>query len=229
MGRNGAGVYPIECRPGAASIGPCKVREYIVRPGYWQVDPGPEPLLPRRVTPHDDEVLIARILKGDSERYELLVHRYQGQLFRYAVGMVRDTDIAADLVQDTFVRAYARLSTCQNPARFGAWIFRILVNRCKDHLKSRHRNHISLDDETLFVPERESPLLHTGAGSLGQAITRALATLPAAQREAFLLKHVEECSYEEMAELLGVAVSALKMRVMRARVALQALLRELKE
>lgn len=177
----------------------------------------------------DDAQLVARVLDGDAERYALLVGRYQEILYRYAAGMVRDADAAADLVQDTFVKAYTSLHTCQDPARFGAWVYRILVNRCKDHLKSRRRQTVPLEEDTACAPDSDNPALDADRSDLRRSVERALATLPAAQREAFLLKHVEGRSYEEMAEMLDVSVSALKMRVMRAREALQGLLREVVE
>jgi RNA polymerase sigma-70 factor (ECF subfamily) len=174
----------------------------------------------------DDAQLISRVLAGDTDAYAVLVGRYQDTLYRYAVGMVHDGDTAADLVQDSFVKAYTSLASCQDPARFGAWVYRILVNRCKDHLKSRRRHTVTLEEDTAAAPESDSPAQVADRSALGRVVERALATLPEAQREAFLMKHLEGRSYEEMAEMLDVSVSALKMRVMRAREALQLLLRE---
>ena len=178
------------------------------------------------MTEETDAHLVARVLAGDSERYAVLVGRYQETLFRYAVGMVHDSDLAADLVQDSFVKAYTSLASCQDPARFGAWVFRILVNRCKDHLKSRRRHTLPLEEDTATTPESDDPAVAADRSDFRQVMERALGTLPEAQREAFLLKHLEGRSYEEMADMLGASVSALKMRVMRAREALQSLLRE---
>ncbi len=177
------------------------------------------------MNPETDAQLVARVLAGDQERYALLVGRYQAALYRYAVGMVRDGDLASDLVQDSFVKAYTSLASCQDPNRFGAWVFRILVNRCKDYLKSRRRHTLPLEEDTATTPDSDDPSLSADRADLRQTVERALATLPEAQREAFLLKHLEGRSYEEMAEMLDASVSALKMRVLRAREALQGLLR----
>jgi len=177
------------------------------------------------VTSDTDALLVARVLDGDRECYAILVERYQDSLFRYAVAMVKDGDLAADLVQDSLVKAYTSLSACQDPARFGAWVFRILVNRCKDHLKSRRSRNVPLSEDTATTAAADDPALSADRAGIRRMMERALATLPDAQREAFLLKHVEGYSYEEMAEMLDVSVSALKMRVMRARDALQALLK----
>lgn len=172
----------------------------------------------------DDAELVARVLAGEREAYAHLVRRYQPILFHHAFGMVSDSDAAADLVQDSFVKAYTRLRSCQDPARFGAWAFRILRNRCHDYLRDRRRQVVPLEQGAAALASSENPETDLERTTLSRALDAALARLPDAQREAFLLKHVEGCSYEEMTEMLDVSVSALKMRVMRAREALQALL-----
>jgi len=174
----------------------------------------------------DDAELIARILAGNREEYAVLVRRYQDTLYRHAVGMVGDRDAAADLVQESLVKAFTRLHTCE-PDRFGAWVFRIVRNRCKDWLKNRRQHTAPLDAEDHAAPESDDPVRTLERTELGRVVEAALMRIPAAQREAFLLKHVDGLSYEEMAERLETGVSALKMRVMRAREALQELLREM--
>lgn len=188
--------------------------------------PAPSPSITGVRDEESDAHLVVRVLSGETPRYAELVARYQGMLYRHARGMVRDPDLAADLVQEAFVKAYTRLESCRDPARFGAWLHRILVNRCRDHLKRQKRRFVPLEEETVRAPEGEGPARQVERGELGRVLEGALAALPGHQREAFLLKHLDGLSYEEMAETLGASVSALKMRVLRARGALQALLRE---
>lgn len=171
-----------------------------------------------------DGEVVRSILDGEANRFAELVARYQDTLFRHALGMVGDSDSAADLVQDSFVKAYTHLSTCDDPERFGAWIFRIVRNRCMDHLKNRRQHGEELKEDTATA--HDDPALLLDRSELSDLLGGALARLPEAQREAFLLKHAEGRSYEEMAEMLDASVSALKMRVMRAREALQDLLRD---
>jgi RNA polymerase sigma-70 factor, ECF subfamily len=173
-----------------------------------------------------DAELIERILAGEQELYAVIVGRYQHMLQRFAVGMIQDPDTAADLVQDSFVKAYVSLSDCRDRQHFSAWIFRIVRNRCTDHLRAPARRRVGLECESIELLERDTPDTHFERGQLRLAVEQALARLPEAQREAFLLKHVDNLSYVEMAELLEASVSALKMRVMRAREALQEGLRE---
>lgn len=172
----------------------------------------------------DDAAIVARILAGDREDYGELVRRHQQPMYRYALGMVGSPDAAADLVQESLVRGFTRLASCQDPARFGAWVFRILRNQCLDYLKDRRRQNVPLDIDAPFESDQEDPEEALERSELRRSVSEALAALPAAQREAFVMKHVEDLSYEEMAERAEASVSALKMRVMRAREALHGLL-----
>lgn len=174
----------------------------------------------------DDSALVARVLAGEREQYGELVRRHQDAMYRYALGMVRSADAAADLVQDSFVKGFARLDTCQDAGRYAAWVFRILRNLCLDYLKDRRRQVVPLDPEMPYASDSEDPGLALEREELRRSVATALAALPEAQREAFLMKHVEDLSYEEMADRTDASVSALKMRVMRAREALHAMLAE---
>jgi RNA polymerase sigma-70 factor (ECF subfamily) len=168
----------------------------------------------------DDATVVARVLAGDTQQFEQLVTRYQRALYRHAVSMVFDPDAAADMVQDTFVRAYTNLASCREHAHFRSWLFQTLRNRCLDYLKQARRKNVRLDDAGPIADGGEGPGDSVERRRLRQEIVRALATLPGAQREAFLMHYVEGISYETMATLLGASVSALKMRVLRAREAL---------
>jgi RNA polymerase sigma-70 factor, ECF subfamily len=168
-----------------------------------------------------DAAAVRRVLAGEREEYAHLISAHQEPLYRHALGMVGDADAAADLVQDSFIKAYTSLGTCEDPAMFRSWIFRILRNRCLDYLKNRRRQDVPLEAGTFVAIARENPASDLERTETASAIHHALSTLPEAQREAFLLKHVEGQSYEEIAEISGSSISALKMRVKRAREALQ--------
>ncbi len=171
-----------------------------------------------------DAEVVASVLGGRRDDYAALVERYQARLYRYALGMVHEPATAADLVQDTFVRAYTRLGSCHDPARFGAWLFSVLRNRCRDHLREHRRRDVPLDAEGRYEYRGAGPAEHAERAELVRLVGRALQALPQQQREAFLLKHVEDLSYEEMSELLGARIGALKMRVARAREGIRAAL-----
>jgi RNA polymerase sigma-70 factor (ECF subfamily) len=165
------------------------------------------------------------VLSGEVGAYRLLVTRYGGQAMRYASRMLGDQRDAEEAVQDTFLRAYRALDRCADRQRFGPWLFSILLNRCRTAgARSGRLGRMFVFDETLVdmasTPDR------IDARAWRAEIAHALAQLAAPLREAFVLKHVEQLSYDEMAEITGVGVSALKMRVMRAVTRLRALLQE---
>lgn len=173
-----------------------------------------------------DAMLIDRVLDGETDQFAQLVNRYQAALYRHAASMVLDHDVAADLVQDTFLRAYVSLRYCRDRTRFCAWLFQILRNRCRDHLKEARRRDVRLDDAGPLVDKADGPGSTVERKELRAGLEAALAQLPEAQREALVMHYVEGLSYETMAELLDASVSALKMRVLRAREALSATLRD---
>ena len=151
-----------------------------------------------------------------------LIDAHYDSLYRYAYRLSGSPADAEDLTQETFGKALARLSQLRDRDRAKGWLFRILANECKEQLRSRRRSDLSLD-ALPFLPDRgaPSPEVDAHAEELRARVRAALDRLDPDQREAFVLKHVEGRSYEEMASLLGVSVSALKMRVHRAREGLQ--------
>lgn len=172
-----------------------------------------------------DDVIVARVLAGDTAAYALLVARYRNQYARFAVRMLGNRQDAEEALQDAFIRAFRSLSKCDDPAKFGSWLFRILTNRCRTAgLRRGRRERTFVRDEIALLDAAEEHPEDRAAWR--EEIQRALLQLDAEQREAFLLKHVEDMGYDEMAELTGVGVSALKMRVKRACERLRVLLHE---
>jgi RNA polymerase sigma-70 factor (ECF subfamily) len=170
-----------------------------------------------------DQQIIASVLAGDRDAFTALIERYSDPLYRHALGMTGSPDVAEDILQQSFIKAYHHLAEVRG--RFDAWLFRIVANGCKDWLKNIRRTHVSYeeDDQPSHFATPDEDL---DRAELRRDLDRALTQLAAPLREAFIMKHVEGRSYEEMADLLGTTVGALKMRVHRAREALQALLEE---
>ncbi len=164
-----------------------------------------------------DIAAIERVLDGDTQAFAPIVNRHQAALYRYAVSIVLDHDAAADMVQDAFIRAYTSLASCRDRTRFRAWLFQTLRNRCLDYLKEPRRRTVPLDAAGPLPDRADGPGVIVERKGLHAEIEQALAGLPTAQREAFVLHYVDEVPYEAMAELLDASVSALKMRVLRAR------------
>lgn len=176
-----------------------------------------------------DAQVVRDVLSGDRDSYRLLVRRYGDVLFAHALRMSGSQDEAADLVQKAFVKGFRKLASCRDPERVGAWLFRILANMSKDHLRSPRSRSISLDTMPQLPDAPHDPLELVHRGELRQRLQTSLGRLTPEQREAFTLKHLEGRSYEEMAAVLDLSVASLKMRVHRAREALRESLKDLME
>jgi RNA polymerase sigma-70 factor (ECF subfamily) len=171
--------------------------------------------------PPDPEV-IARVLAGDVEAFGTLVDRYQDEFAGFATQMTGSGDEAADIIQESLVRAYKALRRCRDPANFKGWLFRIVSNQCKTHLARRQRRRDGGGEGTGREPAApDDPHGALEAAEARERLHAALQALPPDQREALLLKYVEGLSLEEMAERLSASVSALKMRLLRGRAALR--------
>ena len=171
-------------------------------------------------SPSDAEV-IARVLDGDIDAFEVLVDRYQDEFAAYAKHMTGSRDEALDIVQESLIRAYRSLHRCSDRQRFKGWLFRIVSNQCKSHLtRSRRRKHRSLES-VIDTPAAAAPDADAEAAELTERVQAALSELPVDQREALVLKYLHGLSLPEMAELVSTSVPALKMRLLRGREALR--------
>lgn len=171
-----------------------------------------------------DPNLALRAKAGDRQAFAMLVDALYPRSLRFALHMVGNREDAEEAVQDTFVRVWHNLNRFRDDARFEPWLFRILANRCRSLMVKRRRHNVLIQYGE--VPERGSPVSEGDGRDLTEEIYKILATLPTEQREAFLLRHVEDMAYEDIAAVTGVGLSALRMRVKRACDVLRARLTE---
>jgi RNA polymerase sigma-70 factor (ECF subfamily) len=166
---------------------------------------------------YSDAELVAAVLAGDIEAFSGLVRRYEDTCVRFAVRMLGSRVDADDALQSAFMRAFRGLRSCREPDRFGGWLYQIVVNECRTYASRQRRRELRFTAAPDAIDRAVAPGSEPEEDvDVGGHIENALGMLPADQREAFLLKHVEEMSYEEMREMTGVSISALKMRVKRA-------------
>jgi len=171
-----------------------------------------------------DQELIARTLGGDGNAFGILVERFQRKIYRVAYAIVRDDTEADTITQDTFIQAYTHLARFQGRSELETWLTRIAINRSRDWL--RRRKFVSLfshddesDDRTYVIepvdehPDAERQLM---AHQLRAAITRAERTLSSQQKIIFRLRHYENHSLEEIAELLGLRSGTVRAHLFRA-------------
>lgn len=177
--------------------------------------------------------LLHRAQGGDTDAFEALVEREQDKVYGLALRMTRSEADAAEIAQDTFFSAYQHLKDFRGQAAFGSWVHRIAANNAL--MRLRHRRVVEKSEEALAEPgftrmgilrrppeqwERPADEQVLDA-ELGKAIERATDRLPEGYREVFLLKDVEGLSYEQIAEITGDSVPAIKSRLHRARLSLR--------
>jgi RNA polymerase sigma-70 factor (ECF subfamily) len=173
--------------------------------------------------------VIAAILAGDTHLFHDLIRPYEHTVFSMAMALLRNPQEAEDVAQETFLRALRNLHAYRGEARFSTWLVSIALNEARNRLR-RDRAFESLDnspDETdRIAPEllrdwREVPSEVLERLELRKMLQEAITELPVIYREVFLLRDVEDLSISESAELLGISVASVKVRLHRARIMLQ--------
>ncbi len=179
-----------------------------------------------------DEQLAAKARAGDADAMEELYLRYRQPVFRVVYRSTRNIDEAEDIVQEVFLKAFERLHTFREQSRFSTWLMRIALNLCTDRARMRHRRQELLEREADHKlawshPHPPDPLETTHQNAFREAFYTALNQLPDHHRQLIILRDLEEMEYEQIAEILGATVGAVKLRVMRARRAFKAKLEPL--
>jgi RNA polymerase sigma-70 factor (ECF subfamily) len=174
----------------------------------------------------DDATLVRRALAEDARAFGVLVDRHGPPCLRFAARMLGTREDAEDATQETLMRAYQSLGTYDERTAFRTWLFAILVNRCRTAMlrRARRERRVRTDGDHVL---RASVASGVDGLHLEIEIARALDRLSGPLREAFLLKHVEQLEYNEIAAITGQRISALKMRVQRACARLATELKEL--
>lgn len=173
----------------------------------------------------DEKKLIQQAAAGDTAAFEALVLRYQTQVYSLAYRMVGKEADAQDLAQEAFVRAWRALDSFQFSSQFSTWLYRLTSNICIDFLRSqKKRKHISLtvlqDDEQQQwdMPDRrplpEEQMIMTQEQ---EALAKAIATLDPEYRQVLILRIVNDCSYQQISEIMGIREGTVKSRLSRAR------------
>jgi RNA polymerase sigma factor (sigma-70 family) len=184
--------------------------------------------------PEDDDKLIEDALGGDQKAFKELVNRHRASVFHIIFRLVRDKELADDLVQETFMKAFSSLKTYRSEFRFSTWLYKIAANSSIDHLRKKRIRALSLDNPIttddgvigLEVPDyRHHPEHEMVRREQAISIEEAIDTLPKKYRRVIVARHQEEKSYEEIAAEMGVPVGTVKARIFRARELLKKRLR----
>jgi RNA polymerase sigma factor (sigma-70 family) len=177
----------------------------------------------RKETKPTDAELVQRCLNGDFDAFELLFRRYQGHVHGLAYHIIQDFEEAKDLTQETFIKAFQRMSQLREPARFASWLFQITRSVCLDYLRSKRKmNAHSLEEMRERIEEQSPSAIPTPEEELEKdemqdQVLRAIQKLPEHYRLPLTLYHLDGLDYQLTADFMDVPLSTIKWRLHRAR------------
>lgn len=165
-----------------------------------------------------DALLAVRAGEGDEGAFEVLVRRHSAQLLRLATRLLGSRTDAEDAVQDAFVSAWRRIPEFRGDASFQTWMYRIVTNRCLNLLRARRPTQDLGSVPEPSAPEHaSSPVRAAESTAAVEALTRAMAGLTPEQRACWVLRELHALPYEDIAEVVGISLQAVRGRVFRAR------------
>jgi len=197
-------------------------------------------MIPRKTDPGVDEArLIAEVRAGNADAFEYFVRRYQRRITRVAFRMLRDLGEADCAAQESFLKAYQNLNDFREGSTFETWLTRICINACKDRLKRRrfvvyfHQAPRDDDEDTGprdVTPHPEpSPERKAISRQIRERLKQAIELLSPRQKSIFVLKHFEELSIPEIADITGLDTGTVKSHLFRAAQKIRARLREFRK
>ena len=173
-----------------------------------------------------DSKLVKRVQKGDKGAFDLLVLKYQHKIVNLVMRYVRDPELALDITQEAFIKAYRALPRFRGDSAFYTWMYRIAVNTAKNHLAAQRRRPMDVEldmqdpeqyDLHAKLKETDTPEGVTLSNELKETVERAIAALPEDLRTAIVLRELEGMSYEEIAQTMECPVGTVRSRIFRAR------------
>jgi RNA polymerase sigma-70 factor (ECF subfamily) len=177
-----------------------------------------------------DHELVARVQRGDSKAFDLLVRKYQHRIVALIGRYVSDWSECQDVAQEAFLRAYRALGNFRGDAQFYTWLHRIAVNTAKNHLVSNGRRPPTDDidvadaeqyDSGIRLRDNDTPERELMRQQMEQTVMRAVQALPEELRTAITLREVEGLSYEEIAARMACPIGTVRSRIFRAREAIE--------
>jgi RNA polymerase sigma-70 factor (ECF subfamily) len=173
-----------------------------------------------------DKKLVERVQKGDKGAFDLLVLKYQHKIVNLIMRYVRDPELALDIAQEAFIKAYRALPRFRGDSAFYTWMYRIAVNTAKNHLAAQRRRPMDVEldmqdpeqyDLHAKLKETDTPEGVALGDELQETVERAIAALPEDLRTAIVLRELEGMSYEEIAQTMECPVGTVRSRIFRAR------------
>jgi len=176
----------------------------------------------------DDETLVERYRDGDTAAFAALVRKYQRPLYNAAFRVLGREEDASDVTQSVFLKVAERLDQYDARFKFFSWIYRIAVNESLNLLRENGREAPLEDEEELPGLESAQPDERVSDAQVSQRIQQALMRMKVSDRMVLTLRHFGDCSYQEMAEIMGLDVKTVKSRLYEARLRLRTELADLR-
>lgn len=176
-----------------------------------------------------DQQLVARVKKGDTRAFDMLVLKYQHRIFGLISRYVHDADEIQDVAQEAFIKAFRALPGFRGESAFYTWLYRIAINTAKNYLVSRSRrppgSDVEIEDAAYYeggaaLHEIETPENALFGAELKVVVERAIAELPEDLRTAVTLREFDGLSYEDIAGIMDCPVGTVRSRIFRAREAI---------
>lgn len=177
---------------------------------------GATPMSDAPEAPLDDAALVEAAIGGDTAAFDVLVTRHRRNVYQVCYRFVNHHEDAADLTQDTFVRAWKALGAFRGQARFSTWIYRIAVNVCLNRVSLKTPKTDVVDFDLVADQHQPSPGAAIDAAERQAMVRAAVNSLPPRQRAALILRTYHELSHQEVADIVGTSVGAVKANVFHA-------------
>lgn len=162
----------------------------------------------------DDNKLVNETLSGKIESFGLIVEKYQKVVFNLAFRMTNDYDVAKDITQESFIKAFFKLNSFNSKYKFFSWLYRIALNECFDFQKKQNKNE---NDDNEIYESGNTPLEEIEEVELKNRVNKAINMLDEKYKSVIILKHFENLSYEEISEILLLPIKVIKSRLYMAR------------
>lgn len=166
-----------------------------------------------------DEELVQLVRSSDQELYGEVVRRYQDKLMRYATNLIRDENKAADVIQEAFIKAFINLRGFNTKKKFSSWIYRIVHNEAINYIK-KHKKEISLEANEWaekIIDDKENVERNFDRKEVNKMLFVCLGQLPLRYREPLILYYLEEKTYEEISDVLRIAMGTVGTRINRGK------------
>lgn len=169
-----------------------------------------------------DSAIVEKVLAGDGQSFEMLILKYQSKLFATALNILKNRELAEDITQEAYMKAFQKLDTLKNRDQFYPWLKRIAINLSFNHFERAKRvlDVENEDDDTSFfdrIPDGESPEELIVKDELKKYVRNFVDALPDKLRVVVVLREIEEMSYDEISEIMGIPLGTVRSRLFNAR------------